>query len=62
MKTIGELGSDLPAGKGHSTLCLPLAASYVVASDGVIAWRFVDADYTKRAEPDDMIAILEALR
>ncbi|HVA53392.1 MAG TPA: peroxiredoxin-like family protein [Acidimicrobiales bacterium] len=55
-------GYDLPAVNGDSTFRLPLAATYVIDSDGVIAWRFADADYTKRAEPDDVIAILEALR
>ena len=55
-------GYDLPAVNGDATFRLPLPATYVIESNGVIAWRFADADYTKRAEPDDVIAILEALR
>jgi peroxiredoxin len=55
-------GYDLPAVNGDATFRLPLPATYVIDSNGVIAWRFADADYTKRAEPDDVIAILEALR
>ena len=54
-------GIDLPAANGDTTFRLPLPATYVVGSDGIIAWRFADADYTKRAEPDDVLAILEAL-
>lgn len=54
-------GINLPAANGDTTFRLPLPATYVVGSDGIIAWRFADADYTKRAEPDDVLAILEAL-
>jgi len=54
-------GIDLPAANGDTTFRLPLPATYVIGSDGIVAWRFADADYTKRAEPDDVIAILEAL-
>lgn len=54
-------GIDLPAANGDTTYRLPLPATYVIGSDGIVAWRFADADYTKRAEPDDVIAILEAL-
>ena len=40
---------------------LPLPATYVLAADGTVAWRFVNADYIRRAEPDDIVAALEAL-
>jgi peroxiredoxin len=54
-------GLDLPAANGDDTFTLPVPATYVVASDGTVAWRFADADYTKRAEPDDVVAALRAL-
>lgn len=38
---------------------LPLAATYVINTDGTIAFAFVDADYRNRAEPK---AIVDALR
>ena len=37
---------------------LPLAATYVIGTDGVIRWAFLDADYRKRAEPADITAFL----
>ncbi len=40
---------------------LPLAATYVIAEDGTVAWAFLEADYTKRAEPRDIIAALDGL-
>lgn len=38
----------------------PLPATFVLDADGEVTWRFVDADYIRRAEPDDIIAALEA--
>ncbi|MCR9211443.1 MAG: AhpC/TSA family protein, partial [bacterium] len=31
-----------------------------LSNDGVVVWRFVDVDYRTRAEPDDIIAALDA--
>ncbi len=54
-------GLDIPAANGDSTFELPVPATYVIGTDGKVAWRFADADYTKRAEPDDVIAALRSL-
>lgn len=54
-------GIDLPAANGDLTFELPVPATFVIAADGTVAWRFADADYTKRAEPDDVIAALASL-
>lgn len=40
---------------------LPLAATYVIAPDGKITWSFLEADYTKRAEPRDIVIALDAI-
>lgn len=40
---------------------LPLAATYVISPDGKITYAFLNADYTKRAEPRDIIAALDAI-
>lgn len=47
---------------GDSSKRLPLAATYVIDTDGVIRYAFLDADYTKRAEPDDILAALDEVR
>jgi len=54
-------GIDIPAANGDDTFRLPVPATYVISRDGTIAWRFVDSDYTKRAEPDDVIAAVKTL-
>ncbi len=53
---------NLPERNGDDSLLLPLAATYVIDRDGVIRWAFVDADYKKRAEPQDVIDALQALK
>jgi len=40
---------------------LPLAATYVIDTDGTIRWAFLDADYRKRAEPADVVEFLEEM-
>ncbi|MDA8044228.1 MAG: peroxiredoxin-like family protein [Actinomycetota bacterium] len=54
-------GLDLPAANGDDTFELPLPATFVVGTDAKVAWRFVDSDYTRRAEPDDVIDALRSL-
>ncbi len=50
------------AHNGQDSGELPLAATYVIDRDGVVRFAFLDADYTKRAEPSDVLAALEQLR
>jgi len=47
---------------GDRSNVLPLAATYVIDSRGVIRWAFVEADYKKRAEPADILAALKKLK
>jgi peroxiredoxin len=54
-------GIDLPSANGDNTFRLPIPATYLIRTDGTVAWRFVDPDYTKRAEPDDLLAALATL-
>jgi peroxiredoxin len=57
----GQIGFDLQRVNGGHARTLPLPATFVIEADGVIRWAFVDTDYTKRAEPDDILAALDAL-
>lgn len=41
---------------------LPLAATYVIGQNGKIAWAFLESDYTKRAEPGDILRVLNELQ
>lgn len=41
---------------------LPLAATYVIGRDGTVRLAFVDTEYRRRLEPDDILAALRALQ
>jgi peroxiredoxin len=46
---------------GVATNELPVPATFVIATDNVIKYAFIDTDYRKRAEPEDIIAVLKTL-
>ncbi len=43
---------------GNDNMELPLSATYVIDRSGKITYAFLSADYTQRAEPDDVIAAI----
>jgi peroxiredoxin len=51
----------LAARHGNSGWYLPLPATFILAPDGTIAWRFVDVDFSRRAEPSDIIDAVRGL-
>ena len=54
-------GLNFPQRHGNAAWCLPVPATFIIAPDGRIAWRFVDVDFTHRAEPDDILAALRRM-
>jgi len=54
-------GHNFALRHGNAAWCLPVPASFIIRPDGVVAWRFVDVDFTHRAEPEDIIAALGRL-
>lgn len=50
---------DIPAYNGDDSFLLPVPATYIVGTDGVIQADFVNADYTQRLEPSDIVALLK---
>ncbi|MDX8411739.1 MAG: peroxiredoxin-like family protein [Mariprofundaceae bacterium] len=57
-----QFGIDLATYDGNERFELPLPATYIIASDDVIAHAFMAADYTRRMEPDDILAVLQGLQ
>jgi len=57
----GAFGFDIPGDNGDESYELPMPATYIVGVDGRIIWSFVDEDYTKRAEPEDILNVLKSL-
>lgn len=56
------LGFDLNRVNAGHARTLPLPSTFVIAPDGTITWTFVETDYTKRAEPSDILAALDRIR
>jgi len=59
LRTIYEKnGMDISAYNGDNSFKLPVPATYIIGQDGVIAYDFVNADYTLRLEPAEIVAKL----
>lgn len=56
-----QFGIDVPKANGDDTFELPLPATYVIDKDGTIRFAHVELDYTQRAEPSDILAVLAKL-
>lgn len=52
---------DLESINNGNGSVLPIPATFVIGTDGVVSWRFVDVDYRTRSEPDDIIEALKKL-
>jgi peroxiredoxin len=58
---LGGFGVDLGERQGNSARMLPVPATFLVGADGRVRWRHLDADFTHRAEPSDILAALDAV-
>ena len=53
-------GRDLSIYQGSPSWFVPIPATFIVARDGTITARFVDPDYSRRMDVDDLVAALSA--
>jgi peroxiredoxin len=59
MQTMYEsIMTKLPGYNGDQSWELPLAATYILQSDGKISYARVDADWRKRPEPEELLQIV----
>lgn len=56
-----QFNLDIAGYNGDDTFELPMPATYVIAQNGEIVHAFVDADYTARMEPSEIIEVLSNL-
>ena len=56
-----ENGFGLSDYNGNEKGELPLAATYVIDTSGIIRYAFLDADYRNRAEPEEIVRALAEL-
>ena len=58
-RLIQGAGWDVPSYQTAKSWVLPIPATFVVGTDGVVAARYVNADYRTRMEIDDILQGLE---
>lgn len=54
-------GNDLPLINKEPSWTLPMPARFVIGTDGVIAYAEVNADYTQRPDPSELLPTLDRL-
>jgi peroxiredoxin len=54
-------GVDLPARHGNEGWFIPMPATFVVDRQAVIRYAFVNVDFTRRADPAEIVAILRSI-
>jgi peroxiredoxin len=59
---IAGLGRNVAEYQGNESWMLPIPATFVVRTDGRIEERFLDPDYRKRMEIDDLLGALQRAR
>jgi peroxiredoxin len=60
LKEIYEsFGIDIPGQNGNNSYLIPMPATYIVDQNARILYHFIDADYTKRAEPAEILKNLK---
>jgi peroxiredoxin len=57
----GRLGNDLPVLNGNGRWALPMTATYLIDTRGLIVFAHVDADYRERAEPAAVLSRLASI-
>lgn len=55
-------GLDVPASNGDDSWELPVPAAYVIDTNGVARAAHADKDYTKRMEPEEILAVLRTIK
>ena len=57
--TMAAMGLKLPEFNGDDAWELPIPATYVIDTDGSITLAYIDADYTRRLEPSEILGNLQ---
>jgi peroxiredoxin len=61
-RMMAEGGIDLAEYQDNQSWFLPIPATFVVASNGLIAARYVDPDWRKRMETTDLLSVVRRVR
>jgi len=59
---LAGFGVDLGERHGNDRWFIPMPGTFVVDRKGILRYAFVSADFTRRAEPEEIIQVLDALK
>lgn len=57
-KAMTSAGWDIAAYQGDGNWVLPVPATFIVGADGLVKARFIDPDYRRRADTEEILAAL----
>ena len=60
IRLLSGYGNDLPRYHGNDAWMVPIPATFVVGRDGLVKARFIDPDFRKRMELDDLLAAFKS--
>jgi peroxiredoxin len=55
------MGLDIPARNGDSSFELPIPATYLIDTGGIVRRAFIEPDHTRRGEPAEFVQALQRL-
>jgi peroxiredoxin len=57
-----EYGIDLEGASGESHHVLPVPATFIIGTDGIINFAYINPDYKVRLHPDVLLAAAKAYK
>ena len=55
-------GVNIPEANGDDSFELPIPATYIIDTDGIVRTAHINADHTRRLDPEDIISALESIK
>ena len=52
---------NIPEANGDNSFELPIPATYIIDSNGIVRVAHINADHTKRLDPEEIISALESI-
>jgi peroxiredoxin len=55
-------GVNIPEANGDNSFELPIPATYLIDTDGIVKAAHINADHTRRLDSEDIISALESIK
>lgn len=54
-----DRGLDLKTINNGNANVLPIPATFIIGTDGIVKWNYVNVDYRTRSEPNEIVEVLK---